>query len=314
MSFHEPIQRCAGDFLDTSATPPNVLSLGGRSADAGPSIVIPSFFVLGPPRTGTSWLHEVLSPHTNLPSPTKETRFFDVHFDRGLDWYAARFPEVRNDRPTGEVAPTYFASPEARHRISQMAPQAKLIIIFRHPVQRVVSLYRVKRAYGMLSWSLEEALQRDPELLESGKYASQLKEWQSKFPEDQILVTFYDDLRTSPQKFLDKITEFIGIPPIEVGDDALRQVHSSERLTQPRNYLLTRGALGFADWCKAHNLDNVVSAVRNSRLMKMFIGSGPEFQQLSSTAKARISAAFIPEVENLERLMGRDLSHWKTAK
>jgi hypothetical protein len=50
---------------------------------------LPSFFILGPPRTGTTWLHEVLRNHAELPSPTKETRFFDVHFHRGLDWYRA---------------------------------------------------------------------------------------------------------------------------------------------------------------------------------------------------------------------------------
>ena len=44
---------------------------------------LPSFFVIGPPRTGSSWLHEVLTPHAILPSPSKEMRFFDNHFNRG---------------------------------------------------------------------------------------------------------------------------------------------------------------------------------------------------------------------------------------
>ena len=105
---------------------------------------IPStFFVVGPPRTGTSWLHEVLRRHTNLPGPTKETRFFDLHFQRGVKWYRGHFPNLRPDRLSGEVAPTYFASPDARRRIAQTVPTAKLIFIFRNPVQRVVSLYRV---------------------------------------------------------------------------------------------------------------------------------------------------------------------------
>src|SRR5437764_23089 len=35
---------------------------------------LPDYFLIGPPRTGTSWLHSVLNEHTVLPT-TKETRF-----------------------------------------------------------------------------------------------------------------------------------------------------------------------------------------------------------------------------------------------
>ena len=135
---------------------------------------IPSaFFVVGPPRTGTSWLHEVLSRHTNLPAPTKETRFFDLHFHRGVKWYRAHFPNLRPDRLSGEVAPTYFASVDARRRIAKTVPAAKLIFIFRNPIQRVVSLYRVKRAYGLCPYSFEEALERDSELIAVGAIRNQ---------------------------------------------------------------------------------------------------------------------------------------------
>jgi hypothetical protein len=87
------------------------------------------------------------------PSPTKETRFFDNHFDRGLEWYHAHFLTSTEDRLVGEVAPTYFASNQARERIAKTIPHAKVVCIFRDPVERVVSLYRLKRAYGMIPWS-----------------------------------------------------------------------------------------------------------------------------------------------------------------
>src|SRR5258708_2242245 len=52
-----------------------------KPATNGNAPVLPSFFVIGPPRTGTSWLHEVLSKRASLSYPTKETRFFDKYFD-----------------------------------------------------------------------------------------------------------------------------------------------------------------------------------------------------------------------------------------
>jgi hypothetical protein len=87
---------------------------------------LPNFFVIGPPRTGTSWLHTILKERVLLPSPTKETRFFDVHFHRGTRWYLAHYHSAEMTRPRGEIAPTYFASGLACERIARAIPQAKV--------------------------------------------------------------------------------------------------------------------------------------------------------------------------------------------
>jgi hypothetical protein len=274
---------------------------------------IPStFFVVGPPRTGTSWLHEVLSRHTNLPSPTKETRFFDLHFQRGVEWYRAHFPILRPDRLSGEVAPTYFASVEARRRIAQIVPTAKLIFIFRNPVQRVVSLYRVKRAYGLLPFSFEEALEHDPELIESGRYATNLREWQLGFPTSQLLVAVYDDLQRDPQAFIDNVSDFLEIPKIQLLPFQLKSVHSSDRLTEPRCYLATRSATVLADWCKARRLDSVVATVRRSPLMRLFLGGGAPFPEIPSQTLHHLEETLRPEVEMLEEMVGRSFPAWKS--
>src|SRR5216684_6675357 len=66
---------------------------------------LPSFFVIGPPRTGSSWLHHVLKPHILLPSPAKETRFFDNHFQRGMKWYLAHYKRRARDGALGKLRP-----------------------------------------------------------------------------------------------------------------------------------------------------------------------------------------------------------------
>jgi hypothetical protein len=280
-------------------------------APSGASDATPSFLVVGPPRTGTTWVHKVLNPHANLPSPTKETRFFDLHYQKGWRWYRSHFPSIHPDRPTGEVAPTYFASAEARERIAESIPRAKLIFIFRNPVQRVVSLYRLKRAYGMIPWSLDEALERDPELLASSRYATHLREWQRLFPPEQLQINIYDDLRRSPQMFMDRLTDFIEAPRIRLSSKDLDRAHTTDRMTEPRSYLLTRTATAAADWCKAWKLDNIVSAVRESRLMKLILGGGTPFPSISGETVERIGNILQPEVESLEVILGRDLSAWK---
>jgi hypothetical protein len=272
---------------------------------------LPSFFLIGPPRTGTSWLHEVFSRHALLPISTKETRFFDIHFHRGLKWYRAHFPKSVGHRMMGEVAPTYFASPKARQRIVQMIPTARIVCIFRNPIERVVSLYRVKRAYGMIPWSFEEALVHDPELMESSRYASHLKTWQNAAGNDRVLAMVYDDLRLHPQSFVDSVAEFVGLPRFTLAPSDLHRVHASESMTHPRNYYRTRGATFMADWCKARRLDRAVSAIKNSPLIKLFLGGGPPFTQISPETKLKLYEMFRPEIEELEVLLNRDFSTWK---
>jgi LPS sulfotransferase NodH len=273
---------------------------------------LPSFIVVGPPRTGTSWLHEVLSEHTDLPDPTKETRFFDLHFDRGLGWYLDHFSSAREGCLRGEVAPTYFRSAAARDRIAQTIPGVKLVFIFRHPVQRLVSLYRLKRAYGRLSWNLDEALERDPELVESSLYATNLREWQSKFPREQLSINLYEDLSSNPQAFVDRLADFLGLSRFQLQESQLKQVYSTAKMTEPRNFFATRVATVVADWCKARRLDHVVAGVKNSHLIKLFLGGGEPFPDIPLETLKKIRTQMLCEIEELEEILGRDLSHWKS--
>ncbi len=276
--------------------------------------LIPSFFVVGPPRTGSSWLHEIFRPHTSLPSPSKETRFFDTHFHLGMKWYLAHYGKSGEPHRRGEVAPTYFASAEARERIALTAPQAKIVCVFRHPVDRIVSLYRVKRAYGWIPWNLAEAIERDSELMESSRYATTLKLWQRSFGRENVLAAVYDDLREDPQAFVDSIADFIGLPRFPLADWQYGFVHDSERMTQPRSYYRTRTATMLANWCKARRMDRVVSAIKHSPLRKLVLGGGAPFPKLSEELLIQLHEKLQPEIEELEGMLQRDLSAWRLWK
>lgn len=159
----------------------------------------------------------------------------------------------------GEVAPTYFTSSLARERMASIVPQAKIVCVFRSPVDRVVSLYRLKRAYGWIPWSFEEAIERDPELMESGKYASTPKLWYGSFGASNVPAGIYDDLRENPQAFVDAIVDFVGVSRFPLAERQYRSVHASEKMTHPRNYSCTRTATMTANWFKARRMDSVVT-------------------------------------------------------
>ena len=272
---------------------------------------LPRFLIVGPPRTGTSWLHTVLSKHANLPNPTKETRFFDLHFDKGLRWYLSHYPKPVDERPRGEIAPTYFGSAVARERIAELIPEAKLVFIFRNPVDRLISLYRLKRAYGMHDWTLEEALAHDPEMIESSQYATNLRLWQASFPRKQLSVNLFDDLNSDPQGFIDRLTAFLGIGSFRLDQSQLGQVFSTTKMTEPRSYVATRAATMVADWCKARRMDRIVASVRESSLLRLFSGGGAPFPQVPEAMLHKIWMSTLTQTEELETILDRDLSHWK---
>lgn len=273
--------------------------------------MLPSFFVVGPQRTGTSWLHEVLKSRATLPAFTKETRFFDVHFHEGVRWYQAHFGELESVRTIGEIAPTYFASRRARQRMRELVPQAKIVCIFRDPVERLVSFYRLKRAYGLLSWSFDEAILRDEEMAESSMYATHFAEWMRAFGPEQVLPLFYDDLRDRPQFFVDQLAQFVGIPHFVLGAAETAVVHSSKGMTVPRASRGTRYATLFAEWLKAKRFGALVAALKASPLGKALLGGGRQLGELSPEAALRAYDLFREEIERLELMVGRDLSAWK---
>ena len=56
--------------------------------------MLPNFLGIGVPRGGTTWLHELLSSHSEVYMPTqrKEIHYFDRFYDRGSSWYEDFFP------------------------------------------------------------------------------------------------------------------------------------------------------------------------------------------------------------------------------
>jgi hypothetical protein len=197
-------------------------------------------------------------------------------------------------------------------RIARLIPEARVVCVFRDPVERILSLYRVKRAYGLIPWSFEEAIVEDPEFMDTSRYSDNYRAWQNALGPKQVLATVYDDLRNNPQSYLDKLVDFIGVPRFALTTAQHRSVHTSDSMTHPRNYTRTRNATRLADWLKAQRFDKLVAAVRDSPLRQFFLSGGPPFTELPADLAVRLYEHFRPEVEKLEVILQRDLVGWKS--
>ncbi|MCC7418391.1 MAG: sulfotransferase [Acidobacteria bacterium] len=272
---------------------------------------LPSFIAVGPQRTATTWLHLRLADHANLPEGVNEPLFFDDHYDKGIDWYLAHFAHADPGRPTGEIAPTYFHSREACARIGQWMPHCRIVCSLRDPVARLYSLYRMMSGYGMTSVSFEETLEREPFMRESSRYAHHLTRWFETFGRDRTLVVLHDDLKRDPQRYLDEVCGFIGLPPIPIAE---AERGTPERETPARFPAASRIVWRTANALRSRRLYGVVSTGRALGLRRLFVGGGRDLPPIDPATAARLRDWLLPEMEALERLIGRDLSAWKIGR
>jgi hypothetical protein len=271
---------------------------------------VPNFIAVGVGRSGTTWLHEVLTGHVGLPYGVKETDFFWRNYGHGIDWYKSFFRHCAPAQPIVEICPTYFSSADARRRMKLHIPDCRIICTFREPVERAYSHYKLMRHNVWTRASFEEVVNHSQEIAEMNRYAFNLTGWQQTFGRDNILICLYDDLQRDPQGYLDTVCDFIAIRRFPLASRV-----ASARLnsfpTAPRNRRLAQNARHVRDWLRrrrAYRLDRVLEQVG---LWGFCFDGGEAFPPLERELQQRLRKRFLPEVEALEQLIGRDLSAWK---
>ena len=271
---------------------------------------LPSIIGAGPGRTGTTWLHRVLEGRVDLPYGVKETQFFSTYYDKGIDWYARHFRYATGDRPVVEICP-YLFNPRAPDRIKAHIPNCRVVTTLRNPVDVAFSSYKMITHYAWVRGSFDEVLKSRPNLAGGNRYAFHLRRWFERFGRENVLITSYDELRADPQKYLDRVTGFIGVEKIalserpEIRDD----VHSFDRA--PKYRRLARRATRLMYWFKARQAYGAINFLDRIGVWDFCHGRGEPFGRLTPEQEERLRQRYLPEVEALEELLTIDLSAWK---
>jgi Sulfotransferase domain len=280
----------------------------GEELSAG---LLPDFIAVGPPRTGTTWLHRVLRGHVGLPS-IKETQFFAYNYGLGVHWYRSYFRDCRQGFPAGEIAPTYFDHPEARARIAAVIPNCRIICSLRDPVERAYSHYKAWRRAGLLDGSFEDVVKLSwPRV--SANYVLNLRAWNNMFGTENVLVMLYDDLCADPQAYLDRVCGFVGIAHVDLSaaPGGAEPVNLSEQA--PRSMVLARSMLKLRDALIRRRFRRLARLVEaGTPLWKLFFAGGRPYPPLDPAVDIHLRHLLKPEIEDLESLLGRELSAWKT--
>ena len=190
------------------------------------------FIVIGAQKAGTTALFDYLGEVRSIGlSDVKEVHFFD---DESQDWaapdyaaYHAHFDLSDGSRVWGEATPIYTYWPPALARARAYTPDLRLIVLFRDPVGRAWSHWRMETARGAETESFEVCVgpgrvrvddpaaprcHRVHSYVERGFYADQVERMLSLFPRSQCLFLRSADLRAQPEAMLGAGCDFLGAP------------------------------------------------------------------------------------------------------
>ena len=225
----------------------------------------PDFLIIGPQRTGTTWLHENLFHHPQVFIPwDKELHYFnnleypEFHpkslppVDKDLSWYLEKFEipaEIRKNRDShskhlygrpftpekyGEATATYAA---AMHEgiiedLLALNPDVKIITMVRNPVDRAWSHAKKdlckERKRAVKDVPREEWLGffNQEYQIKCGHYSQFLPLWEKLIPKENLMIGRLLDVSSEPREMLKRVYNLIGIDD----DESLLPAAVAERV------------------------------------------------------------------------------------
>lgn len=207
---------------------------------------LPDFIIIGETKTGTTSLFNYLLEHPQIKntlseeliieevkelsdsqlSNSKEIRFFDRYYHKGLEWYKSKFPDTSYKEITGEATPMYMFRTITAYRLKKDVPEVKLIVLLRNPVDRLYSNFQHYKKY-ISSWSekypsfedyLNTCSDSDYYLIEKGLYVYTLQKWFKFFPRNQFIITSTEEMKESSQEVYSNILKFLGVDDFIIDD------------------------------------------------------------------------------------------------
>lgn len=289
--------------------------------------MLPSFFVVGAQKSGTTSLHSYLAAHPSISLPDgKETKFFvdDERFVRGVEYYRAHWPSgTATGQLVGEVDPDYLYFDVALERMEQILDigKTKFIFLFREPVSRAFSHYLMSYRRGIEPLSFEDAISEEPErirkgyyeklhysYLARGHYYEQVVRFLERVDREKMLFILTDDLSVDPQGVMAEVFSFLEAKPCE----GLEYGEKHWEAKSPRSMKLLKLVLSKGVHKSAFKLIFPFPEQRKKLREKIIRWNETDKldTRLNEATRYRLKALYRDDNEKLAGLIGRDLSAW----
>lgn len=267
----------------------------------------PDFVIIGAMKCATSTLHDQLNAQPGFfMSEPKEPYFFsdDPVWARGLDWYTDLFAAAEATDICGESTthytklPTY---PDTIQRMVEHIPDAKLIYVMRHPIDRLVSQYVHQWTEREIEIPIDQAIHEHPELIAYSKYAMQLAPFFEHWDASEILPVFFESIRSNPSPELERVASFLGYDRTTVWADLESSNVSAQRMRQSP----LRDAIVNAPGVAQLRQNLIPQSVRDRVKDRWKMADRPE---LSESSAAELTTIFNADLATLSGWLGTELT------
>ena len=176
----------------------------------------PDFVIIGAMKCATTTLHDqlALQPGIFMSTP-KEPCFFsdDDVYARGIGWYRSLFEGAGPGDIRGESSTHYTKLPTHPRSVERMVehiPDARLIYVMRHPIERLISQYVHEWSMRTLVDPIDRAVDTVPALVDYGRYDLQIAPFLRAWGPERVLPVFFERLTAEPAEELNRVGRFIG--------------------------------------------------------------------------------------------------------
>ncbi|MCZ6859036.1 MAG: sulfotransferase domain-containing protein [Alphaproteobacteria bacterium] len=289
------------------------------------------FFLIGPPKCGTTTVHDVLRRHPDIFLPASKDKSYLVDAVPNYvteDELSAYYTQYRGEVLIGCSEANLICSASALRRLHRYNPNARLITVLRNPVERAYSAFWYWRSNLLEDCAaFEDALAREPERERGdyraanlcyrgqGRYAGHLEEVLALFPAENLFVALFEDLRSDPEAVLSELMSWLGVDPAKVNPEAMRQ--HSNAANMPRSHIVQRVFARPPSWLRgAYHavLPARAKAVLRARIIEpiLMCNRTPfRYPPMAAETRAELTAYFTPHNERLAAMLGRNLEAWR---
>lgn len=284
-------------------------------------LVWPNFYVVGGQKCGTTSLWAYLKQHRDVFLPdVKEPHFFaDVkrlrpskasRFPNDLESYQTLYRRGHGYPAIGDASPSYLSDEDAPQLIHEVAPDARIIILLRDPVDRAFSHYLMPVMRTVETLPFLEAVRQDyvrPEkgwgvskmYVDLGLYYTPVRRYLETFGRDHVLIILFDDLQKRPQQVLEEVARHLGIDPEGFCGANVSEVHNPHK--EVRFQRAYRFATFLLDSDKRQRLPGPV---------RKWLSSSPLLYKGGKPARSLEASKFLqeiyePDIRQLEKFLGR---------
>lgn len=206
-------------YLRAGAADPSAFT---RASGSG---VGPNFFVVGPPRTGTTLVRKLLELHPLVRLLEGEPAFLANAPAQTLSAYVSQVQKLRETLPAktgivGDKSPQHFALSDAQVALAAtLFPHAKIIITTREPVERVWSEIKLLRRSRVVDASVAAALGGGfippwlEDMIDRSRYVTHTKKWIKYFGAERVLLIETEEFERDVMAGCVPLYDFLELEP-----------------------------------------------------------------------------------------------------